>query len=95
MKMRHGAEVAPEWNTHSHTHFTIVLFKTACSCVSIEAAWLTYDPEDAEDVGSEDDEQVDGGEEQDGDGDVSRPPERLVGEEELLDGSPHLRNTQR
>lgn len=52
---------------------------------------LTNDPKDAEDVGGEDNQQVDDGEQTSGDGNVPWPPERLVGEEHLLDGSTHLR----
>ena len=52
---------------------------------------LTDDAEDAQDVGGEDDQQVDEGEEHHCDGGVPQPVEGLGGEQHLLDGSPHLR----
>lgn len=63
-----------------------------CTTTGLE---LTNDPEDAQDVGGEDDEQVDEGEQDEGDGDVTRPVEGLVGKHHLLDRSPHLCNRNR
>ena len=50
----------------------------------------TNDPKDAQDVGGKDDQQVDEREQDDGDGDVARPVEGLVGKHHLLNSSPDL-----
>lgn len=51
---------------------------------------LTNDAKDAQDVGSEDHQHVDKGQQNDGDGDVSDPAEGLIRKYHLLNGSPHL-----
>lgn len=51
---------------------------------------LTNDAKDAQDVGSEDDQHIDEGQENDSDGDVSDPVEGLIREYHLLNGSSHL-----
>ena len=61
--------------------------------LSVLTGKLTNDPEDAQDVGGEDDEHVDAGEEDGGDGDVPQPAEGRIGKEHLLDGPAHLRIT--
>lgn len=51
---------------------------------------LTNDPEDAQDVGSEDNQQVDASEQADGNERVPQPAELLVLKQHLLDGTAHL-----
>lgn len=51
---------------------------------------LTNDAKDAQDVGSEDDQHIDEGQENNGDGNVSDPVEGFIREHHLLNGSSHL-----
>lgn len=51
---------------------------------------LTDDPEDAQDVGGEDDQEVDTGEQADGDERVPQPAELPALKHHLLDGTAHL-----
>lgn len=51
---------------------------------------LTNDAEDAKNVGGKYDQHVDDGEQNQGDGKVTQPAERLCGERHLLDGPAHL-----
>lgn len=57
------------------------------TCLNVKP---TNDPKDAQDVGGKDDQQVDEREQNEGNGDVTGPVERLVGKHHLLDRSPHL-----
>lgn len=50
----------------------------------------TNDPKDSQDIWCKNDQQVDESEQNEGDGDVPGPVEGLVGENHLLDRSPHL-----
>lgn len=50
----------------------------------------TDDSKDSKDIWRENDKQVDKGEQDEGNGDVTRPIEGLVGEHHLLDCSSHL-----
>lgn len=52
---------------------------------------LTYDSKDSKDIWSENNEQVDKSEQDEGNGDVTGPIERFVGEHHLLDCSSYLR----
>ena len=55
----------------------------------------TNDPKDAQDVGGKDDQQVDKCKQNEGNGDVSRPVEGLVGKHHLLNCSPYLFITEK
>ncbi len=57
---------------------------------SVITEGLTNDAKDAQDVGSEDDQYIDEGQEDSSDGDVSDPVEGLIREYHLLNGSSHL-----
>lgn len=53
-------------------------------------AVLTNDAEDAQNVGSKDHQYVDDGEQNDSNGNVTQPVERLCGKDHMLDGSTDL-----
>lgn len=52
---------------------------------------LTNDSKDAQYVGSKDDQEVDENEQNESNGDVARPVERLIRKRHLLDRSPYLK----
>lgn len=52
---------------------------------------LTNDSKDAQYVGSKDDQEVDEKEQNESNGDVARPVERLIRKRHLLDRSPYLK----
>ncbi len=77
-----NTELFPSQSTFDRSGFWAV------GSVIIEG--LTNDAKDAQDVRREDDQHIDEGQENDGDGDVSDPVEGLVREYHLLNGSSHL-----
>lgn len=54
----------------------------------------TNDPKDSQDIWCKNNQKVDEREQNEGDGDVPGPVEGLVGENHLLDRSPHLRERE-
>lgn len=79
-----GFVMVPNW----------VCLNVGASCIRTTIVTMsvkpTNDPKDAQDVGGKDDQQVDESEQNEGDGDVARPVEGLVGEHHLLNCSPYL-----
>lgn len=87
MKMRQGAEVAPKAGRDERAGRAL---GDGWGDGDGAALPLTDQPEDAEDGGSKNDQEVDEGQQDHGDGDVADPAEVLALEQHLLDSTAHL-----